>query len=660
MWKLIWFLVFSATANLFSAGQGSAETLRMIRPASLDPATRAFVETFEKSPLLSEAGIEIQSFPDGAIVAPNQAVDALQKKIVDLALVPYFAIAPKPSNGFAVSLLGNPTMVTDAREQFAIQDSRYGDRIAAELGRQQLISLAYWNRSPWALLLKKPVTAWEDIKGQKVVAFDLNSRNLIAALGAVPTQVPAGDIFAAMERGVVDAAEIGPSTPIVDKQTLDAYRGGTVVSNFRQHLGFLAAHQDTWLKVTERQRQALAKAAKNSESAARRVVYSEQERFPSVVRESQIQFVAFSQLGRAPADNDAQAVWLKQAGDGGRSAIDLLQKVKLELALPRQPQRGGALPAAPTAKILFATIRNDEKASDLAERFGLKRQDNPTLSCGAVTFALPANRKIGESYEGQISVQQGTSVATNNDCHSMIGAAAEKAGGNLAIFVHGFNNSMVFAVQRAIGFATDLELSTPVIVWSWPSANRVGMYDYDEDSVNWSRIHFQSFVRTLLSDERIKRITLVSHSMGGRLVCMALEAAHGHTRKSVISDAIFAAPDVIVPEFRQTARLFGSAADRISLYATSTDRALLHSVGIHRDDLAGLGGDKVLVLPNVETVDASEVETFLSWNHSYAFDVEEVLKDLKKLLSGNLAAANRGLKKVPKSNHFYWLIPKAQ
>ena len=449
----------------------------------------------------------------------------------------------------------------------------------------------------------------------------------------------------------------GPRTASADEATLSVYRGGTLLSNFRQPLGFLLVHQRTWLRVTQQQRDALTQAAKAAEQAARTIVLAEEERLPGRARENQVQLVSFTQIGKPFIDGDAPALWLKQTGEAGRPALDLLNKVKLDATRPLPPGRGGAVPTPKPPTILFATIRNDEQKADLASRFGIERPDDPILSCGPVAFALPADRTPGEAYGGRIALPAGSPIRTGTDCYGMIGETAEKSGGNLVIYLHGFWNSMGFAVKRAISVAADLGVSSPVLVWSWPSADHPSFYDYDEGSVNWSRVHFQGSVRALLSDKRIKRITLVSHSMGGRLALMGLEAAHGHERKAVIGDAIFLAPDVIRPDFRQSTRLFGTAAGRLTLYATENDRALLISMDKHKDNLAGLGGIKIIVLKGLDSVDATEVERFLSTNHSYAFQIPEVLKDLKSLVVENLGADKRALKPATKDSLPYWLIP---
>lgn len=653
---------YVATSICLSAAALHASTLRLTSSADGDAATQAFIDQLTKSPLLAAADLQIQSYPAGSIVAPGKALDALQKEVVDLALVAYFEIAPtgREAGLEHVSLLANPAIVAGPREQFAVQDSIFGDRIVAELGKRQLASLAFWNRTSVGLVAKKPVNSLEDLKGQRIASFDPTSRGVVVALGAQPTALPAGEIIGAVERGLLDASEFGSRAASTDNAIFTAYQGGTLLTNFRQPLGFLLAHHNTWLRITQQQRDALAKAAKAAEQSARTSILADEERLPRKARENQIQLINFTQIGKPFIDSNVPALWLKQTGDAGGPVLNLLNRVKLDMSRPQPPQRGGAVQPPQPATVLFATIRNDENKNELASRFGIKRVPGPTLSCGTVAFSIPAGRMLGEAYDGSISIPAGSSVRTGDSCYAMIGDATAKSGGSLIVYVHGFNNPMDFAIGRAISAAADLGVSSPVLVWSWPSAGHPGFYDYDEDSVNWSRLHFQDSVRKLLGDARIDRLTLVSHSMVGRLALMGLEAAHGHARKEILRDAIFVAPDVIVPDFLQHAGQFGSAAGRLTLYATTNDWALQFSLGIHKDDLAGLGGAKIVVLKGVDSVDATEVESFWSKNHAYAFEVPEVINDLKALISKNLGADKRALKPKTKDSLPYWLIPANQ
>ena len=209
MATLLWQSALAVIAIGLLSAPAHSETLRLTSSTGADNATQAFVERIEKSPLLAAADLQIQIFPPGAIVAPGRVLGALENGTVDMALVTHVEIlgSGTPDGLAYVLLLANPAIVASPREQFAIQDSVYGDKIAVELGKRKLVSLAFWNRSAVALLAKRPVKSLDDLKGQRIASFDLASRNVVAALGAQPTSLPAGDILAAVERGLLDASE---------------------------------------------------------------------------------------------------------------------------------------------------------------------------------------------------------------------------------------------------------------------------------------------------------------------------------------------------------------------------------------------------------------------------------------------------------------------
>jgi TRAP-type mannitol/chloroaromatic compound transport system substrate-binding protein len=57
---------------------------------------------------------------------------------------------------------------------------------------------------------RKEINSMEDVKGLKMRIPGLGGR-LFSAVGAVPQQIPGGDIYPALERGTIDAAEwVGP------------------------------------------------------------------------------------------------------------------------------------------------------------------------------------------------------------------------------------------------------------------------------------------------------------------------------------------------------------------------------------------------------------------------------------------------------------------
>jgi esterase/lipase superfamily enzyme len=93
---------------------------------------------------------------------------------------------------------------------------------------------------------------------------------------------------------------------------------------------------------------------------------------------------------------------------------------------------------------------------------------------------------------------------------------------------------------------------------------------------------------------------------------------------------------------------------RTTLYASSRDLALAASKRFQGYRRAGDTTDGVLIVPRVDSIDVSDLETdFLG--HSYVGDNRSVLTDLIELVRRDLPPAERpGLRVVGQAPQMYW------
>jgi esterase/lipase superfamily enzyme len=78
----------------------------------------------------------------------------------------------------------------------------------------------------------------------------------------------------------------------------------------------------------------------------------------------------------------------------------------------------------------------------------------------------------------------------------------------------------------------------------------------------------------------------------------------------------------------------------LTLYASAKDRALNASMGFHRYPRAGDAAPGIFVQKQVESIDASSVDTdFLG--HSYVAESLELIEDLKQLIKEDRLATKR-------------------
>jgi TRAP-type mannitol/chloroaromatic compound transport system substrate-binding protein len=151
----------------------------------------------------------IQVFQAGEIVPTAQAIDAVQNNTVEMAhTAGYYYVGKDPT----FALLTAVPFGMNQRQQFAWLYHGGGNElidefisplgIVAKPGGGSGAQMGGWYR--------KPINSLADIQGLKMRIAGLAGQ-VMAKLGAVPQQLPGGEIYPALERGTIDAAEwVGP------------------------------------------------------------------------------------------------------------------------------------------------------------------------------------------------------------------------------------------------------------------------------------------------------------------------------------------------------------------------------------------------------------------------------------------------------------------
>jgi len=96
----------------------------------------------------------------------------------------------------------------------------------------------------------------------------------------------------------------------------------------------------------------------------------------------------------------------------------------------------------------------------------------------------------------------------------------------------------------------------------------------------------------------------------------------------------------------------------VTLYASSGDRALLASKAFHGYPRAGDSGEDLVIVPGVETVDASGTEGGVL-GHSYFAEDRRIMEDIFGIVQTGQRADNRfGLQSVDTPKGRYWTFRK--
>lgn len=320
-------------------------------------------------------------------------------------------------------------------------------------------------------------------------------------------------------------------------------------------------------------------------------------------------------------------------------------------------------------EIFFATTR---APAPKGSGFGSERGD---LTHGIAAVAIPPGHQIGRQEKPSvfrfewspderkhIALKEVTALEHNAFFERLAWAVNLSPERSLMVFVHGYNVDFDQATRRLAQFATDLKFSGPVLLFSWPSQGSLTGYAVDDNNAQWSEPHLVRLMNDLLDQTPARNIYLVGHSMGARLLTRAyntLAADRLVYGPNPYREMILVAPDIDADLFRDDiAPRLARNGIHVTLYASSGDRALMASKTFHGYPRAGDSGRGLVIVPGVETIDASTAEGgFLG--HSYFAEDRRIMEDIFGLVqTGQHADKRFGLQAVDTPQGRYWTFRK--
>lgn len=178
-------------------------------PKSLDTVYSGSVRFAKILSDLTDGLFQVQVFSAGEIVPGFQAADAVQAGTVEMAhTAAYYNIGKDPTFALATSI----PFGMNTRQQNAWMTNGGGDELINQfLAKYNIHGIPLGNTTAqmggW---FRKEINRLDDLKGLKFRVAGLAGQ-VLSRLGVVPQNIPAGDIYPALERGSIDAAEfVGP------------------------------------------------------------------------------------------------------------------------------------------------------------------------------------------------------------------------------------------------------------------------------------------------------------------------------------------------------------------------------------------------------------------------------------------------------------------
>ena len=209
--NLSFFLIFILTG--FTVGCTQKTSTRIIRLGhGLDNTHSVHLAMEQASKhleLLSKGALKLQIYPNQQLGSERECLELLQIGSLDMTKVSGAVLenfAPK------LKLFGLPFLFEDKEHLFKVLDGPIGKELLSEGENFWLKGLAFYDSGSRSFYTKeRPIMQPDDLSGMKIrVQESVSAFDMIKQLGAAPTPISWGELYTALQQGVVDGAENNP------------------------------------------------------------------------------------------------------------------------------------------------------------------------------------------------------------------------------------------------------------------------------------------------------------------------------------------------------------------------------------------------------------------------------------------------------------------
>jgi tripartite ATP-independent transporter DctP family solute receptor len=263
-----------ATAIALSALTLSVAIAQTMKAADVHPAgypTVVAVENMGKKLDTATSGrIKFQMFPGSVLGGEKEMIEQTQVgaiQILRTSLGPVGPVVPE------VNVFNMPFVFRDIAHMRAVIDGPIGqdllDKITASSAR--MVGLAWMDGGSRSLYTKKPVRKIEDLKGQKVRMMGnplfVDTMN---AMGGNGISMGYGEVFTALQTGVIDGAENNPPSLF----TANHFKAGAKYYTQTNHLiipEILVMSKVAWDKLTPADQALVKKLGREAQMEQRKL-----------------------------------------------------------------------------------------------------------------------------------------------------------------------------------------------------------------------------------------------------------------------------------------------------------------------------------------------------------------------------------------------------
>lgn len=153
--------------------------------------------------------LKLEIYPNGQLGTERQCLELLQIGSLGMTKV---SAAVLENFAPAIKVLSLPYIFRDTEHAHSVLDSPIGEELLQESEPFYLRGLCFYDAGNRSFYTKdRPVRTPEDLKGLKIrVQESVTAMNMVRSFGGAPTPISWGELYTALQQGVVDGAENNP------------------------------------------------------------------------------------------------------------------------------------------------------------------------------------------------------------------------------------------------------------------------------------------------------------------------------------------------------------------------------------------------------------------------------------------------------------------
>lgn len=173
------------------------------------PVHKGILEFQRVLELKSNGKLKVKIFPDGQLGSERETLELLQ-----IGSVAATKVSAATLSNFVPEyhILGIPYLFRDKEHMFNVLEGPIGQSILEKGSKFWLRGLCYYDAGSRSFYTsKKAIRTPEDLKGLKIrVQNNQMAINMVNSMGGAATPLAYGELYAAIQQGVVDGAENNP------------------------------------------------------------------------------------------------------------------------------------------------------------------------------------------------------------------------------------------------------------------------------------------------------------------------------------------------------------------------------------------------------------------------------------------------------------------